>query len=206
MNKPTYLVYVLYDVRIIFSLNKLGHPSQVYNFFKMVSVFWSLRWSQFPLCPPTLSFLNCCTCCPKMGHSGKYHVSCLWWNSSSKHKLTLVSSLLLCGICVHRLGTQSSQALSLSSLHSLTIGKYWGFPHCEQWAFGFQLSVPKTNDTITLWGTELFTVMIFSLYKSNDEKNAWHHHWNENTATILPKDQVNIRFIITWPMFKEMHL
>lgn len=38
MNKPTYLVYVLYDVRIIFSLNKLGHPLQVYNFFKMVSI------------------------------------------------------------------------------------------------------------------------------------------------------------------------
>lgn len=68
--------------------------------------------------------------------------------------------------CVHWLGTQSSEALSLSSLHLLTIGRYWGFLHCEPGAFGFQLSVPKTNDTITLNEVLNFSLWYFHSTKA----------------------------------------
>ena len=147
MNKPTYLVYVLYDVRIIFSLYKLGHPLQVYNFFKMVSVLWSLRWSQFPLCPPTLSFLNCCTCCPKMSHSEKHQVSCLWWNSSSKHKLTLVSSLLLCGICVHLCAqTQNTVTTGSISLKPSFVDNRQILRGSTMWEMGLLVTVECTKD------------------------------------------------------------
>lgn len=147
MNKPTYIVYLLYDVRIIFSLNKLGHPLQVYNFFIMVSVSWRLRWSQFLLCPPTLSFLTCCTCFPKMSHSGNHHVSCLWWNSSSKHKLTLVTSLLLYGICVHLCAQTGNPVIRGSiSLKPFFIDNRQILRVSTLWAMGLWVSVECPQD------------------------------------------------------------
>lgn len=197
MNKPTYLVYVLYDVRIIFSLNKLGHPLQVYNFFKMVSVLWSLRWNQFPLCPLTLSFLNCCTCCPKMSHSGKHHVSCLWWNPSSKHKLTLVSSLLLCDICIHLCAQTRNPVITGSiSIKPSFVDNRQILRVSILWAMGLWVSVECTQDkwyynTMRYWTfhcDDIFTLQKQWWAKFLASPLKWEHchhtSWRSSQYTI----------------------